>query len=59
MWWGIGFGGMLLYLVLVFTLGMMTLRNGHALLFWLGIFVPLLWIIGAVMRPPARRAYPA
>jgi hypothetical protein len=27
MWWGIGFGGFFLYLVLVFTLGLMTLRK--------------------------------
>jgi len=29
MWWGIGFGGLFLDLVLVFTLGLMTLRKGH------------------------------
>ena len=54
MWWGIGFGGAILYLFLVFTLGMMTLRNGHGWLFWLGIFFPFLWIVGALMRPPER-----
>ena len=50
MWWGIGFGG-LLYLVLLITLGVMTLRNGHGWLFFFGIFLPFLWIIGAIMRP--------
>jgi len=54
MWWGIGFGGAILYLFLVFTLGMMTLRNGHGWMFWLGIFFPFLWIVGALMRPSAR-----
>ena len=29
MWWGIGIGGALLYFVVAFTLGLMTLRNGH------------------------------
>jgi hypothetical protein len=29
MWWGIGIGGGILYLVVGFTLGLMTLRNGH------------------------------
>jgi hypothetical protein len=29
MWWGIGFGGGILYLLLLFTLGFMTLRKGH------------------------------
>jgi hypothetical protein len=53
MWWGIGFGGFLLYLVLVFTLGMMTLRKGHWVMFIVGIFIPIFWLIGAVI-PPAR-----
>ena len=51
MWWGIGFGGFFLYLVLVFTLGLMTLRNGHGWMFFIGIFFPILWIFGAFMRP--------
>jgi hypothetical protein len=56
MWWGIGFGG-LLYLVLLITLGVMTLRNGHGWMFFFGIFLPIFWIIGAIMRPtPARAA---
>ena len=50
MWWGIGFGG-LLYLVLLITLGVMTLRNGHGWMFFFGIFLPIFWIIGAVMPP--------
>jgi hypothetical protein len=47
------FGGGLIYLVLIVTLGTLTVRNGHWVLFVLGIFLPLLWVIGAVMRPPA------
>jgi hypothetical protein len=50
MWWAIGFGG-IVYLILVFTLGLMTLRNGHGWLFFFGIFLPILWIFGAFMRP--------
>ena len=55
MWWAIGFGG-LLYLILVFTLGLMTIRNGHGWMFFFGIFFPLLWIIGAFMQPTDRAA---
>jgi hypothetical protein len=44
-----------LYLVLLITLGVMTLRKGHWVMFIIGIFFPLLWIIGAVI-PPARPA---
>ena len=51
MWWAIGIGG-IVYLTLVITLGMATLRNGHGWLFFFGIFFPLLWLIGAFMRPP-------
>ena len=51
MWWGVGVGGALLYFVLVVTLGVMTLRNGHRWMFFLGIFFPNLWIVGAIMRP--------
>ena len=55
MWWGIGAGGVILYLVLLFVLGMTCLRKGHWVMFIIGIFIPLFWIIGAVI-PPARPA---
>ena len=51
MWWGIGGGLAILWVVLMVTLGVMTLRNGHVVLFILGFFLPFLWILGAVMRP--------
>lgn len=43
-----------LYLVAVFTLGLATLRKGHTILFWMGIILPLLWIVGALMQPTAK-----
>lgn len=56
MWWGIGFG--LLYLMLAVTLGMVTLNKGHWLMFLVGLFVPIFWLIGALIPPtPARVAY--
>jgi len=49
------FGGLgILYLILLITAGVMTLRNHHGVLFVLGIFFPLLWIIGAIMSPRSR-----
>lgn len=51
MWWGIGIGGAILYLILLVTLGLMTLRKGHGWMFFFGIFFPLLWLIGALMAP--------
>ncbi len=46
-WIGLG----LLYLILLFTTGVMTLRKGHWLLFIIGFIFPILWIIGALMQP--------
>jgi hypothetical protein len=40
-----------LYIVLLVSLGLTTLRKGHIALFIVGIFFPLLWIIGALMAP--------
>ena len=40
-----------LYLVALFVLGLTTLRKGHTVLFWVGIFLPFLWIVGALMGP--------
>ena len=51
MWWFIGIGGTILYLTLLFTLGLVTLRNGHGWMFFFGIFFPLLWLFGALMEP--------
>jgi len=53
MWWGIGGLGVLLYLVLLVAVGVSCLRKGHWVMFVVGIFLPLFWIIGAVI-PPAR-----
>lgn len=51
MWIGIGIGGFLLYLMVLFTLGFTTLRNGHAWMFFFGIFFPLFWLSGFFMQP--------
>jgi len=40
-----------LYLVLLVTLGTMTWRKRHFVLFWVGIVIPVLWVIGAVLAP--------
>ena len=40
-----------LYLAALFVLGLTTLRKGHTVLFWVGIFLPFLWIAGALMHP--------
>jgi len=40
-----------LYLTLFFMLGLATLRRGHYLLFVVGIFFPILWVVGALIGP--------
>jgi hypothetical protein len=45
-----------IYLMCLVTLGLTTLRKGHSVLFWVGIFLPLLWIVGAVLPPTSRAA---
>jgi hypothetical protein len=54
MLWGIL--GAILYVVLLLTLGLWTLRKGHWVMFLVGIIFPLFWLIGAVMPPVARTA---
>jgi hypothetical protein len=51
-WWGIGFGG-LLYVVVLLTLGIRTLKRGHGWMFFFGIFLPVFWLIGAFIRRTA------
>lgn len=49
-------GAGVIWLVLLVTCGTLTFRKGHMVLFWLGIFFPFLWLIGAIMAPqPAGR----
>ena len=48
--------GGILYLILMFTLGVMSLRNGHWVMFIIGFFLPFFWLIGALM-PSRRLAY--
>jgi hypothetical protein len=50
MYWLFG----VLYVVLLISLGVLSLRKGHWLMFVIGLFLPLFWIIGAVL-PPKRR----
>jgi hypothetical protein len=41
----------IVYLFCLAVLGMTTLRNGHYVMFWIGFFIPILWIIGAWIGP--------
>jgi hypothetical protein len=47
----VGFG--ILYLVLLVVLGLTAIKKGHWIMFLIGIFIPIFWIIGALL-PPTR-----
>ncbi len=46
-----------IYLVLLFTVAVLTFRKGHWVLGVLGIFLPFLWLVGAVLPPVKRRRH--
>lgn len=54
--WPYGVLGIALYLVLLVVLGVTCLRKGHWVMFVIGIFLPIFWLIGAMIprtRPQA------
>ena len=54
MWWLIGLaaiGALLWYVTMFLLFGWRTIGNGHGLLFVLGLLLPVLWVIGALIRP--------
>ena len=50
-----GFIGLwaVIYVVLLITLGLLSIRKGHWVMFIIGFFLPLFWLIGALL--PRRR----
>ncbi len=44
----------IIWFVLLVTLGVMSIRKGHWIMFLIGIFIPIFWIIGALMPPKQR-----
>jgi putative copper export protein len=44
----------IIYFVLLLTLGLISLRKGHWVMFIIGIFLPLFWFIGALL--PRKRS---
>jgi hypothetical protein len=46
-----------IYVVCLFTVCSVTFRKGHTALGIIGIFLPFLWLIGAVLPPKHGSAY--
>ena len=44
-----------IYVVLLITLGIISIRKGHWVMFFVGIFLPIFWLVGALLPPVGRR----
>ncbi len=58
MWWLVGIAGVgavLLYLSMLLVFGWRTIGHGHGLLFVLGFFLPVFWVVGVLKSP--KRGY--
>ena len=55
--WGARMGWIfgIIYFVLLVTLGVLSLRKGHWIMFIVGLFIPLFWLIGALLPRRAAR----
>jgi hypothetical protein len=42
-------GGGIIYFVLLVTLGILSIRKGHWVMFLVGLVLPIFWLIGALM----------
>ena len=47
----------IIYLVLLFTLAVLSFRKGHWVLGLIGFIIPLLWVVGAILPDQRRRRH--
>ncbi|MGE5335083.1 MAG: hypothetical protein ACM3N4_10320 [Nitrososphaerota archaeon] len=54
--WILSSAFLIMYFFLLFTVCVMTFQKGHVVLGILGIFLPILWLIGAILpaKPGSR-----
>jgi hypothetical protein len=55
--WFLAMGLVSLYIVCLFTVCMLTFQKGYTALGIIGIFLPFLWLIGAVLPPKPDSRY--
>ena len=55
--WFLSIGLGILYLVLLFTVALITFRKGHWVLGIIGIFIPILWVLGAILPAKPGSSY--
>ena len=56
MWWAVGGFLALIWITMLIFFGIETIRKGHWMLFIIGIVLPVLWVIGALISPTRRAA---
>ena len=55
--WFLSFSLLMIYIACLFTVCSLTFRKGHTLLGIVGIFVPILWLIGAMLPSKSGSRY--
>jgi hypothetical protein len=55
--WFLSFTLGIIYIALVFTVAIVTFRKGHWVLGLIGFFIPILWLIGAILPATRRSSY--
>jgi len=55
--WIFGVTLFILYFTCLFTVCVLTFRKGYTLLGIIGIFLPILWLIGAILPPKEGSSY--
>jgi hypothetical protein len=46
----------IVWVILLVTLGLISIRKGHWIMFIIGLFIPIFWLIGALMPPTVAAA---
>ena len=41
----------LLYIIVLIVFGIATYNKGHTVMFFVGFFIPIVWIVGAMLKP--------
>jgi hypothetical protein len=55
--WFLAFSLLMIYITCLFTVCSLTFQKGHTLLGIIGIFIPILWLIGAILPPKEGSRY--
>jgi hypothetical protein len=55
--WFLSFTLAIIYIALVFTVAIVTFRKGHWAFGLIGFFIPILWLIGAILPAKPGSSY--